>query len=55
MKQILTEAQVIALSRQFFNERCIASLLKTTVLFKNGRVRTTYTLKGLEPLNEAKK
>jgi hypothetical protein len=43
----LTEEQVIALNREFFNERCCASLLKTTVLFKNGRVRTSYTLKGL--------
>lgn len=51
----LTEEQVIALNRQFFNERCVASLLKTTVLFKNGRVRTTYTLKGLEPVSEVKR
>jgi hypothetical protein len=43
----LTEEQVISLNREFFNERCSASLLKTTVLFKNGRVRTSYTLKGL--------
>jgi hypothetical protein len=43
----LTEEQVIALNREFFNERCCASLLKTTVLFKNGRVRSSYTLKGL--------
>jgi len=50
----LTEEQVIALTRQFFNERCLAFLLQTTVLFKNGRVRTTYTLKGLEALNETK-
>lgn len=50
----LTEEQVVGLSRQFFNERCQASLLKTTILFKNGRVRTTYTLKGLEALSEAK-
>lgn len=49
----LTEEQVIALNRQFFNERCQASLLKTTVLFKNGRVRTTYVLKNIESLNEA--
>ncbi len=48
----LTEEQVIALNRGFFNERCQAVLLKTTVLFKNGRVRTTYVLKGLESLNE---
>ncbi len=45
----LTEEQVVALNRTFFNERCVASLLKTTVLFKNGRVRTTHTLRGLEP------
>ena len=50
----LTEEQVIALNREFFNGRCLASLLKTTVLFKNGRVRTTHTLKGLETLSEAK-
>ena len=50
----LTEEQVIALNREFFNERCLASLLKTTVLFKNGRVRTTHILKGLEALSEAK-
>lgn len=50
----LSEEQVIALNRQFFNERCLASLVKTTVLFKNGRVRTTYILKGLEPLSAAK-
>src|SRR5258705_8664119 len=50
----LTEEQVIALNREFFNGRCLASLLKTTVLFKNGRVRTTHTLKSLETLNEAK-
>jgi hypothetical protein len=50
----LTEEEVIALNRRFFNERCLASLLKTTVLFKNGRVRTTYTLKGLEALPDSK-
>lgn len=44
----LTEEQVVALNREFFNERCVATLLKTTVLFKNGRVRTTYQLKGLD-------
>lgn len=50
----LTEEQVVGLNRQFFNERCQASVLKTTVLFKNGRVRTTYTLKGLESLGAVK-
>lgn len=52
LDESLTEEQVIALNRQFFNGRCLASLLKTTVLFKNGRVRTTHVLKGLEALNE---
>ena len=51
----LTEDQVIAMNRQFFNERCQAILLKTTVLFKNGRVRTTYTLKEFDVLNEGEK
>ena len=46
----LSEEQVVTLNRQFFNERCIAVLLKTTVLFKNGRVRTTHTLKGVSAL-----
>jgi hypothetical protein len=50
----LTEQQVIELNRHFFNEHCRAAMLKTTVLFKNGRVRTTHTLKGLEALSEAK-
>jgi hypothetical protein len=45
----LTEEQVIDLSRKFFNEPCVASLVKTTVLFKNGRVRTTHLLKDLAP------
>lgn len=30
---------------------CLATLVKTTVLFRNGRVRTTYTLKALETDN----
>jgi len=50
----LTEEQVVALNVEFFNKKCEASLLKTTVLFKNGRVRTTHTLKGLAPLTVAK-
>jgi hypothetical protein len=49
----LTEEQVVALNRRFFNERCLASLLKTTVQFKNGRVRTTYMLKNLETLSKS--
>ncbi len=46
----LTEEQVIDLNKRFFNERCRAALLKTTVLFKNGRVRTSYTLRDLLPI-----
>lgn len=49
----LTEEQVIALSLEFFNKSCLATLVKTTVLFKNGRARTTYILKGLEALSGA--
>jgi len=50
----LTEEQVVDLNLRFFNKRCLASLLKTTVLFKNGRIRTTYILRGLKPLEEHK-
>jgi len=50
----LTEEQVVAMNIRFFNKRCVASLMKTTVLFKNGRVRTTHTLKGIEPPSAAK-
>ena len=46
----LPEDQVVSWNKEFFNERCVASLLKTTVLFKNGQVRTTYTLKAIKPL-----
>ena len=46
----LNEDQVIAFNREFFNQRCVATLVKTTVEFKNGRVRTTYRLTGVESL-----
>ena len=46
----LTEEQVVALNLKHFNGRCLASLLKSTVQFKNGRVRTTYVLKDLQAL-----
>jgi hypothetical protein len=52
--QNLTENDVIELNHKFFNAKCLASLLKTTVLFKNGRVRTTHVLTGLKALVEAK-
>jgi hypothetical protein len=47
----LTEEEVAALNVQFFNKKCVSSLLKTIVLFKNGRVRTTHTLTALAPLS----
>ena len=50
----LTEEKVVALNLEFFNKRCMASMVKTTVLFKNGRVRTTYVLKGLAAWSVAK-
>lgn len=43
----LTGEQVSNLSREFLDRPCIASLVKTTLLFKNGRVRTTYVLKDI--------
>lgn len=49
----LTQDQVVDLNRRFFNEPCVAHLIKTTVLFKNGRVRTTYVLRSLEAPNES--
>jgi hypothetical protein len=44
----MTTEQVSSLSREFLDQQCIASVVKTTVLFKNGRVRTTFVLNGLE-------
>lgn len=44
----VTEEQVIAFNRKFFNQQCRATLVKTTVVFRNGRVRTTYRLMGVE-------
>jgi len=49
----LTEEQVIDLNMRFFNRPSIAQILKTTVLFKNGRIRTTYVLRALEASNES--
>jgi hypothetical protein len=47
--QELSEDQVIEFNDQFFNQRCVASLLKTTVSFKNGRSRVTYQLQKIGP------
>ncbi len=38
-------------NREYFDRRCVARLLKTTVVFKNGRVRTTYRLLDLHPVS----
>jgi len=50
----LTEEQVIEIGRHFFSAPCRAFMSKTTVLFKNGGVRTSYVLKRLESLSEKK-
>ncbi len=46
----LTPERLAALSREFYDLPCIAVVVKTTVLFKNGRVRTTHLLENLEAL-----
>jgi hypothetical protein len=50
----LDEDRVAELNRSFFNKVCVASLTKTTVLFKNGQARTTYTLTDLKTLEVAR-
>lgn len=47
----LTPDQIAKLSAEFFNQRCVAILDKTTVVFKNGRERTTHVLKNLQALD----
>ncbi len=49
--QNLTEDQVIEFNRTYFNDRCVATLVKTTVDFKNGRSRVSYQLASIEPIN----
>lgn len=46
--EILSPETATELNREFFNLPATAILDKTTVLFKNGRARTTHTLKNLE-------
>ena len=43
----LSGDQAKELQQTYFDLPCIANLVKSTVLFKNGKERTTYTLKGL--------
>jgi hypothetical protein len=47
----LTGEQVSTLSREFLDRPCTVSLVKSTVLFKNGRVRTSYVLKGINAVS----
>jgi hypothetical protein len=35
------QEHAVTMGRDFLENRCIADLLKTTILFKNGRVRTS--------------
>jgi hypothetical protein len=43
----LTQEQAAQMARDFLERECKAALTKTTVLFKHGRVRTTYKLNAL--------
>lgn len=43
----LTKDDALKFIREFTDQPCKANLIKTTVLFKNGRVRVTYVLKNL--------
>lgn len=43
----LSPETVVEWNHEFFDKECTAHLLKTTVKFKNGRVRTTYRLRDL--------
>lgn len=45
----LSSETVAGWNREYFDRECVARLLKTTVVFKNGRVRTTYRLLDLTP------
>ena len=40
----LTQEMVAELNKSFFNEKCRASVTKTTVTFRNGGIRTSYRL-----------
>ena len=47
--QNLTDERVIEFNDEHFNKRCVATLCKTTVAFKNGRSRVSYQLANIEP------
>lgn len=48
--QDLSEEQVIEFNACYFNRQCVASLLKTTVSFKNGRSRVCYQLQNINSI-----
>jgi len=52
--QILTDEQVIEFNRDYFNQRCVATLCKTTVAFKNGRSRVSYQLANIAPIDRSR-
>lgn len=47
LDEAVSNEQAAEWQRSFFNQECVAEFLKTTVLFKNGRERTTYCLTAL--------
>lgn len=47
----LSAETVAEWSREYFDRACVARLLKTTVVFKNGRMRTSYKLLDLHPVS----
>lgn len=49
----LTQEQAVTMGRDFLEQSCVADLLKTTILFKNGRQRTSYCLRSLAAKKEA--
>ena len=49
ISQDLSEAEVVEFDRQYLNQSCTATFLKTQVSFKNGRNRVTYLLTNVEP------
>lgn len=48
--QSLTEEDLVEFDRKFFKHRCIATVVTTKVVFKNGRQRVSYQLAKLEPI-----
>lgn len=53
--QSLREEDLVQFDREYFKQRCIATILKTTVVFKNRRQRVSYQLSNLEPITDSPK